>query len=474
MNSKKIKRNSGITLIALIITIIVMLILVSVTISMAINGGLFEKAGQAVSDTQNAIDKEQILANGRVQIGGIWYDSIDDYIKGIESEDQSGTTTGGEGNQGGTGGEGSGNGMLTYDQTSKDANGMLTANATYTSGTYTAVVPKGFKIVPGLNGTTTIADGLVIQDEEGNEFVWIPVAVTETDTETSIASFYRSKWSNNARTTGLSTSYKEPYTSGYTNEVAEYNAMLKSVYDNKGFYIGRYEAGAQKQDANGNIIARTDTANGTSKMVVQRDQYPYIYVGWGLTMSDYTSDVTYSSKNQGKGALYLSKELYGTEADEGKYGVTSTLCYGIMWDAMFDFIKDEDHNVTSSTDWGNYSNNLWTIDRKTARYTTSPSGTATWSLIDDETNDKKEKTSSPSILLTTGASDDFASKNIFDVAGNVFEWTNEAIASVYRVFRGGGYNGTGSDNPASNRSGDHPYSCSNGIGFRPALYITNE
>ena len=175
-----------------------MLILVSVTISMAINGGLFEKAGQAVSDTQNAIDKEQILANGRVQIGGIWYDSIDDYIKGIESEDQSGTTPGeekpegGEGNQGGTGGEGPGNGMLTYDQTSKDANGMLTANATYTSGTYTAVVPKGFKVVPGLNGTTTIVDGLVIQDEEGNEFVWIPVEVTETDTETSIESFYRS------------------------------------------------------------------------------------------------------------------------------------------------------------------------------------------------------------------------------------------------------------------------------------------
>ena len=49
------KNNKGITLIALIITIIVMLILVSVTISMAVNGGLFEQAGRAVSQTNNAL-----------------------------------------------------------------------------------------------------------------------------------------------------------------------------------------------------------------------------------------------------------------------------------------------------------------------------------------------------------------------------------------------------------------------------------
>ena len=70
----------GITLIALVITIIVMLILVSVTISMAINGGLFEKAGQAVSGTQNAINAEQQLADGKIKIGDKWYTSIDDYI----------------------------------------------------------------------------------------------------------------------------------------------------------------------------------------------------------------------------------------------------------------------------------------------------------------------------------------------------------------------------------------------------------
>ena len=61
-------------------TIIVMLILVAVTISMAINGGLFEKAGQAVGEMKNAINAEQKLADGRIKIGDKWYASIDDYL----------------------------------------------------------------------------------------------------------------------------------------------------------------------------------------------------------------------------------------------------------------------------------------------------------------------------------------------------------------------------------------------------------
>ena len=62
MNIIKIK-NSGITLIALVITIIVMLILVAVTINMAVNGGLFGYAGNAASQTETARDDEKDWAN---------------------------------------------------------------------------------------------------------------------------------------------------------------------------------------------------------------------------------------------------------------------------------------------------------------------------------------------------------------------------------------------------------------------------
>lgn len=77
----KNRQEKGITLIALVITIIVMLILVAVTISMAVNGGLFEYAGKAVGDTNNAIREEQQLASGKVTIDNKVYNSIDEYLE---------------------------------------------------------------------------------------------------------------------------------------------------------------------------------------------------------------------------------------------------------------------------------------------------------------------------------------------------------------------------------------------------------
>lgn len=77
---KKGKLQKGITLIALIITIIVMLILVGVTISMAVNGGLFNYAGTAVEETKNAINAEEQLADGGIKVGGNTYSSIDEYL----------------------------------------------------------------------------------------------------------------------------------------------------------------------------------------------------------------------------------------------------------------------------------------------------------------------------------------------------------------------------------------------------------
>ena len=84
--SSKARQNKGITLIALVITIIVMLILVAVTINMAVNGGLFDYAGKAVGETQNAIDKEQELGSGKITIGETTYNSIDEYIDGTNEK----------------------------------------------------------------------------------------------------------------------------------------------------------------------------------------------------------------------------------------------------------------------------------------------------------------------------------------------------------------------------------------------------
>ena len=65
-----------------------MLILVAVTISMAVNGGLFEYAGKAVSETNKALQAEQQLANGGIEVDGEWYNSIDEYISYKKEEEK--------------------------------------------------------------------------------------------------------------------------------------------------------------------------------------------------------------------------------------------------------------------------------------------------------------------------------------------------------------------------------------------------
>ena len=57
-----------------------MLILVAVTISMAVNGGLFEQAGRAVGEYKNAFEEEEQLGSGKIKVGDKWYASIDDYL----------------------------------------------------------------------------------------------------------------------------------------------------------------------------------------------------------------------------------------------------------------------------------------------------------------------------------------------------------------------------------------------------------
>ena len=73
---KFVKKEKGITLIALIITIIVMLILVGVTINVALNGGLFDKAKTASDQTQRQVSKEELIS---AMVGA--YDNNGNFVK---------------------------------------------------------------------------------------------------------------------------------------------------------------------------------------------------------------------------------------------------------------------------------------------------------------------------------------------------------------------------------------------------------
>ena len=399
------KKNNGITLIALIITIIILLILVGVSINLAIKGDLFGSAQKAVSGTNGKTAQEQTRV-----------DELMGELDKVEEQQR----------------------QQEELENSKNLPGTrVKENTKYVSDGKTAWIPKGFTL-SGIKSEQSIDNGLVIYDiPEGttpdwtnpdsvktkyNQFVWIPVEVKSTDTENSIASFYRSEWSTNAstggdRTTGLS--YKEPDstydTADKTGIADQITELTKSIYKYGGFYIGRYEAGV-KPAADGTSTERTGSSSQTAEFVVQQDKYPYNCVEWGKSMSDVS-----------EGAVYLCNNLYSKT--NTNYGATSMLCTGASWDSMLDFIKDSSHSVTDSTTWGNYNNSeTYKI------YRGSLCINFTWSTANTTTG--TDVTKGTSISLTTGATERNSSKNIYDVAGNMLEWTTEAASSSSRVSRG--------------------------------------
>ena len=429
------KINKGITLIALIITIIILLILVGVSINLAIKGDLFGSAEKAVAGTNDKVAQEQTRV-----------DELMDELGRIEEQQRQDNLPG----------------------------KRVTENTKYIRDGKTAWIPKGFT-VSGIKSEQSINKGLVIYDiPEGttvdwsnpdgvktayNQFVWIPVEVKSTDTENSIASFYRSEWAENTatggeRTTGLSTDYTEPYSYDTTNNYDQTNGitvqiteLTKSIYKYGGFYIGRYEAGSTTE--------RQKSSSQTEEFVVQQDKYPYVLVIWGIKMSDVSI-----------GAVYLCNNLYSKT--NTNYGATSMLCTGASWDSMLDFIKDSSHSVTDSTTWGNYSNSeTYKIYRGSLGvYSNS---VYTWNTANATAG--TEVTKGDEILLTTGATERNSSKNIYDVAGNCCEWTTESCRSFWRSAVGGGYSYDGSRLPASGRNPTTPTPGYPGYGFRPVLYI---
>ena len=219
--------------------------------------------------------------------------------------------------------------------------------------------------------------------------------------------------------------YEEEFKAGERKFYSYYvdnNRNLESVNKYGGFYIARYEAGDGTTSS-----ARTSATSDTNTLVSKKGAYVYNYVDLET-------------------ARTLASGMYSTSS-----AITSQLITGAGWDRTMNWLIETDNGLTEndviidSSSWGNYE---------------SSTGNAAINAGYSNMN------------YTTGRSEYWKANNIYDLAGNTYEWTQETEWSK-GVTRGGSCSSNYSPSPAasrrSRRSNDSEFN--DYFSFRPQLYI---
>ena len=425
INKKSARRNysnqTGITLIALVVTIVVLLILAGVSINAIFSeNGIIKRA----KDAQNKMD--QATQNDLDSIN-----ELNNWIDGKINGTTGGGTTGGDANPSTT------SKISTLVGTVVDKN--TKAEDAYGNK---ITIPKGFKVVAHgtVAGSATytysgdnipaVQDGIVIENgTDGNQFVWVPVGTIKNKNNTT-STITLGRYSSFTATNGIYTpaqvasvenctqtvtiggNFQELSTSREGNSAEDSTAQnatarnlkefISTTLSNGGYYIARFEA------------------SGTASKITSKYNQKVLV------------DITQPN------AAKLAREMYEEVKENNELVYASDLVNSYAWDTAIVFIQ----TYSVKTDYASHN----------------------------ESNTTKAFTA-------TGKNNDKYC-NIFDMSGNASEWTTEYSTDSYIinfppcVIRGGCYNpANGSGHYTSYRSGSNPTSSYSNTGLRPLLYV---
>ena len=352
INNLKIKKlakeqkfqERGITLIALVVTIIILLILAGVTLNIALSdNGLFSKTKKAAEDYEKAQEDEE-KETDRVQA------SLSEYNGKTEGK--------------------------------RDSSKNRTLSGETTGYTYkNPIIPQGFTAVDDGAGwyykdeeQTEVKgwnDGLVIEDNEGNQFVWVPCSIEESG---EIVKYEKTNFSEYEEKGEL---YKDAI------PVDDEDEQIRKY---GGFYVARYETGC----SDGNI---------------PKSKY-------GLKVWNNVSLVD---------SVGYAKQMIN---DDSKYGSTkSGLITAKQWDTICAWFAGSHESIKSiKQDWGSYFDLNYSVN-----------GIYIWESSDGGAREEgfitHKANISPVIYHASGLNSNGYKKSIADLAGNYWEWTAETFGT---------------------------------------------
>ena len=411
---KKIRRQNGITLIALVVTIVVLIILATVSI-LAVFGdnGIISRAQDAKSVHEEGKAKEiNILEDYAGYIGN--------YLDG-------------------KGGGSTGN---IDPDTGWDLNKV---NKVKSEDNITVPVPKGYT-ASTVEGEKSVSSGFVIKEGSNggatsgiNEFVWVPVSnisdiYDSANNAGQLWDFSGTTSSKRTYPTTKNSGYREPDVVTGASSGADSTSGTKYDADNTSLQEAGLSSTATVSDFKAQLKTEFD------EMINSVKTYGGFYIG-----------------------RYETGNLSQTKAVVQK---NNTDIGGPTWYTMYKMCKTikANDNVATSMLWGCQ----WDVTMRWMQTSTKPEVANFPTNSEGKGNYKDTNGNAP---IPTGSNSAYSVNNIYDMAGNVFDCTIEANGTNSRVGRGGVYSSAASTSPTSSRNGNVPTGSGSGNGCRSTLYV---